>query len=124
MTSTERSAPWTRRRATLTPRQLQILSLQCEGLNGPAIAKRLGITVGTIHITCGAARRRVGVETHEELVELAYSRGWLPIRPRSPGEDEVAYLKQVYVPFFAMAKNLQADFDRIVSKHEAPDVAS
>ena len=119
MTNTDRGAPPPRHRTTLTPRQLEILAMQCEGLNGPAIAKRLGVTVGTIHITCGAARRRVGVQTHNELVEHAYSQGWLPIRPRTPGEDEVAYLNQMYVPFFAMVKNLQADFDRIVRKHEA-----
>ena len=45
----------------LSPRELEVLALVCEGLPNKQIARRLGIAEHTVKIHLGNAFRRIGV---------------------------------------------------------------
>lgn len=67
--------PGSLRLRTLTPDELQVVSLAAEGLSDKAIADELGQPEGTVATRLGRARRRLGLRTRVELVRLARMLG-------------------------------------------------
>jgi DNA-binding CsgD family transcriptional regulator len=59
---------WTSPPARLTPRQLEVLALLCEGLPNKIIARRLNIATGTVKIHVGCILRELGVATRLQAV--------------------------------------------------------
>ncbi|EAV41041.1 transcriptional regulator, LuxR family protein [Stappia aggregata IAM 12614] len=59
-------------RASLTPRELECLSLIASGLRVKAIAAELGIQPVTVELHLGNARKKLGAATREHAVALAF----------------------------------------------------
>jgi DNA-binding CsgD family transcriptional regulator len=57
--------------ARLTPRQLEVLALLCEGLPNKLIARRLNIATGTVKIHVSGILRELGVATRMQAVLAA-----------------------------------------------------
>jgi len=57
--------------ACLTPRQLEVLALLCEGLPNKLIARRLDIATGTVKIHVSCILRELGVATRLQAVVAA-----------------------------------------------------
>lgn len=58
-------------RASLTPRELEVLILLGRGLTYHAVAERLGVSVNTVASHRTNIMRKLGIETKEQLVEFA-----------------------------------------------------
>lgn len=52
----------------LSRRQKQVLNLMCEGLTNKFIAKRLGISPGTVKVHAGLVFRRMGVANRAQAI--------------------------------------------------------
>ena len=52
-----------------------MLGLLAHGLDGPAIAERLGLSAETVRSYAGSARAKTGAKTRTEAVALALVRG-------------------------------------------------
>ena len=61
----------------LTPRQLEVLSLLCEGLPNKLICRRLNIAVGTVKVHIGVILRELGVTSRLQAVVAAHRCGLL-----------------------------------------------
>ena len=72
VTSDHRTAP----SVHLTPRQLEVLSLLCEGLPNKLICRQLNIATGTVKVHIGVILRELGVTSRLQAV-VAASR-WGP----------------------------------------------
>jgi DNA-binding NarL/FixJ family response regulator len=59
----------------LTPRELEVLSLLCEGLPNKLIGRRLDISAGTVKIHVGRILSELGVSSRLQAVVEAYRRG-------------------------------------------------
>jgi DNA-binding CsgD family transcriptional regulator len=59
----------------LTPRQLEVVALLCDGLTERAAAECLGIKEGTVNDHVAHAKERLGAKTTEELVSIAIREG-------------------------------------------------
>lgn len=59
----------------LTPRQLEVLALLCEGLPNKLICRRLTISAGTTKAHIGAVLRELGVGSRLQAVIEAKRRG-------------------------------------------------
>ena len=59
----------------LTPRQLEVLALLCEGLPNKLICRRLAISAGTTKAHIGAVLRELGVGSRLQAVIEAKRRG-------------------------------------------------
>jgi DNA-binding NarL/FixJ family response regulator len=59
----------------LTPRELQVLQLICNGLSNRAIAARLGLSVNTIAVHRANIMNALGVHKTAELVSYALKNG-------------------------------------------------
>ena len=59
----------------LTPRQLEVLSLLCEGLPNKLICRRLNISPGTVKVHIGSIFRELGVSSRLQAVILARRSG-------------------------------------------------
>ena len=59
----------------LTPRQLEVLSLLCEGLPNKLICRRLNIAAGTVKVHMGVILRELGVTSRLQAVVAASRRG-------------------------------------------------
>jgi PAS domain S-box-containing protein len=59
----------------LSYRERQVLGLLARGLDGPAIAERLGLAQETVRSYAGSAREKIGAKTRTEAVALALARG-------------------------------------------------
>src|SRR4029453_18730581 len=57
--------------ASLTPRQLQVLPLLCQGLSNKLISQRLKITHGTVKVHMAAILRELGVSNRVQAVMAA-----------------------------------------------------
>ena len=57
--------------ARLTPRQLEVLALLCEGLPNKLIARRLDIATGTVKIHVSCILRELGVATRMQAMLAA-----------------------------------------------------
>ena len=58
-------------RARLTPRQLEVLELLCEGLSNKLICQRLSISSGTVKVHIGGILRELGVSSRLQAVVSA-----------------------------------------------------
>lgn len=65
---------------TLTPRQLEILRMQAEGLTNRQIAQRLWIAENTMKSHVKAMRKKLESATSAQAVAVAYERGILVSR--------------------------------------------
>ena len=61
----------------LTPRQLEVLSLLCEGLPNKLIARQLNISGATVKVHVGCILRELGVSTRLQAVVAAPRLGLL-----------------------------------------------
>ena len=61
----------------LTPREIEVLQLLAEGLDGTAIAKTLGISPGTVRTHVEHMRVSLGCRTRAGLVSKGYRLGYL-----------------------------------------------
>ena len=59
----------------LTPRQLEVLSLLCEGLPNKLICRQLNIAAGTVKVHIGVILRELGVTSRLQAVVAASRRG-------------------------------------------------
>jgi DNA-binding NarL/FixJ family response regulator len=61
----------------LTPRELEVLALLCEGLPNKVICRRLDISSGTVKVHIGNILRELGVASRLQAVIAAYRHGLL-----------------------------------------------
>ncbi|MFB4300372.1 response regulator transcription factor [Actinomadura sp. NTSP31] len=61
----------------LSDRELDVLRLAALGLPAAAIARRAGLTAGTVRNYLSAAQAKLGVRNRAEAVALAERHGWL-----------------------------------------------
>ncbi|HKA40738.1 MAG TPA: LuxR C-terminal-related transcriptional regulator [Burkholderiales bacterium] len=61
----------------LTPRQLQVLALLCEGLPNKLICRKLNIATGTVKVHIGCILRELGVSSRLQAVVAARRSGLL-----------------------------------------------
>ena len=61
----------------LTPRQLEIVTLLCDGLTAVEIAAKLGIKDGTVEMHRGAAMLRLKAKNIAMLVRAAIRHGFV-----------------------------------------------
>jgi len=61
--------------ANLTPRQLEVLALLCEGLPNKLICRRLNIATGTVKVHISCILRELGVASRLQAVVAAGSLG-------------------------------------------------
>ena len=61
----------------LTPRQLEVLALLCEGLPNKMICRRLNICTGTVKVHIGSILRELGVSSRLQAVVAAHRCGLL-----------------------------------------------
>jgi DNA-binding NarL/FixJ family response regulator len=62
-------------RATLTPRELEVLELVSEGLAGHQIAARLGVSPATVKTHCAHIYSKLGVSGRAAAVARALREG-------------------------------------------------
>ena len=62
--------------AYLTPRQIEVLSLLCEGLPNKLICRRLNIATGTVKVHISCILRELGVTSRLQAVVAARSLGF------------------------------------------------
>ncbi|MCA9489953.1 MAG: response regulator transcription factor [Myxococcales bacterium] len=61
----------------LTPREVEVLALVADGLTGPQIAERTGLSRSTVNTHVEHAREKLGARTRTEAVAVAVRRGLL-----------------------------------------------
>ena len=79
-----------RQRQMLTPRELEVLALLCEGLPNKLIERRLGIGAGTVKCHVANILSKLGVASRLQAVIEAHRRGLLTNRDaeRDDHDDE------------------------------------
>lgn len=77
MTAPATAAP----QARLTSRQRQVLQLVAAGLNGPAIAAELDISIATVKFHLRDLRAALGARTSAHAVAIAFHRRLLVVHP-------------------------------------------
>src|SRR5688572_1680988 len=60
--------------ASLTPRQLEVLALLCEGLPNKLICRRLNIATGTVKVHISGIFRELGVTSRLQAVVVSQAR--------------------------------------------------
>ena len=70
-----RDAPLAGERSRLTPRELQVLQLICDGLSNRAIAAKLDLSINTVAVHRANIRNALGVHKTAELVVSAIQHG-------------------------------------------------
>jgi DNA-binding NarL/FixJ family response regulator len=70
-----RSAPLAGERSRLTPRELQVLQLICDGLSNRAIAAKLDLSINTVAVHRANIMNALGVHKTAELVVYAIQHG-------------------------------------------------
>lgn len=88
-------APITRPDYGLTSREMEVLTLALQGLNGPRIAEQLGLQHGTIHSHMKKVHRKLGVHNRAAVVSVALSRGLVdsPLKIQAPATSFDHYRK-------------------------------
>jgi DNA-binding NarL/FixJ family response regulator len=80
-----KNEPWDRASpdaaARLSPRQLEVLRLLCQGLTNAMIGARLGISVHTVGAHRASMMRALGIHRTTELVAFAIRQGLVRDRP-------------------------------------------
>ncbi|MGK8488122.1 LuxR C-terminal-related transcriptional regulator [Nocardia asiatica] len=69
----------------LSEREATVLELLANGMTNPSIAAHLGLSVGAIGAYRQKLKRKLGVSTHEALLEAARRRGIEIVAPEEPG---------------------------------------
>ena len=69
----------------LTTRQLEVLSLLCEGLPNKLICRQLNIATGTVKVHIGCILRELGVSSRLQAVVAARRNGLVRESSRTPG---------------------------------------
>jgi len=72
----------------LTPRQLEVLALLCEGLPNKLICRRLNISAGTVKAHISSILRELGVASRLQAVVAARRRGLIEHRLEHNGEGD------------------------------------
>ncbi|MGK8502570.1 alpha/beta fold hydrolase [Nocardia asiatica] len=72
----------------LSEREATVLELLANGMTNPSIAAHLGLSVGAIGAYRQKLKRKLGVSTHEALLEAARRRGIEIVAPEEPGVPE------------------------------------
>ena len=67
----------------LTARQRQILTLLSEGCTNKEVARRLGVSAGTVKVHVSQILRALGVENRTQAAAAALS--WIRSHPESAG---------------------------------------
>lgn len=80
--ASERSRPW-----RPTERQLQVVRNRLSGMSAARSAEALGIKRGTVHATVDQMKKRAGIGTFEELVDMLVEWGLID-RPSGDREEE------------------------------------
>jgi DNA-binding NarL/FixJ family response regulator len=70
-----RTAPLAGERSRLTPRELQVLQLICDGLSNRAIAAKLDLSINTVAVHRANIMNALGVHKTAELVVYAIQHG-------------------------------------------------
>jgi DNA-binding CsgD family transcriptional regulator len=79
-----------RQRQMLTPRELEVLALLCEGLPNKLIERRLGIGAGTVKCHVANILSKLGVASRLQAVIEAHRRGLLAAgEPESLGQSDI-----------------------------------
>lgn len=86
--------------AHLTPRQLEVLSLLCEGLPNKLICRRLNIATGTVKIHISCILRELGVTSRLQAVVSAHRCGLLG-EPALGSPDGAEYPQRAGEPAMA-----------------------
>lgn len=71
----------------LTPRQLEVLYLLCEGLPNKLICRRLNISAGTVKVHIGCVLRELGVASRLQAVVFARRSGLVSDSMQSTSVD-------------------------------------
>ena len=72
--------------AHLTPRQLEVLALLCEGLPNKLICRRLNIATGTVKVHISCILRELGVTSRLQAVLAARAGGLVGVPMGATGE--------------------------------------
>ncbi|WP_085214688.1 response regulator transcription factor [Streptomyces sp. Amel2xC10] len=64
----------------LTPRETQILSRIADGATPKAVARELGLSVGSVRNRISSVSAKLGAAGSAEAVAMAERSGWLPLR--------------------------------------------
>ncbi len=62
-----------------TKRQLELLAYLCSGCNIAKAAKKIFVAERTAYNMMGETRRRVGANSTEQLVVMAFKENWLEV---------------------------------------------
>ncbi|NQX01261.1 helix-turn-helix transcriptional regulator [bacterium] len=68
---------------TLTPREIELLQLSCQGLIYKQIGERLSISAGTVHSHIKRIYRKLQVGSREQALRRAQALGYLGDLPPS-----------------------------------------
>jgi DNA-binding NarL/FixJ family response regulator len=64
---------------SLTPRELQVLSLVADGLSNKGVAASLGVSDETVKFHLGSVFGKLGASNRTDAVRLALRRGLIPL---------------------------------------------
>jgi DNA-binding CsgD family transcriptional regulator len=78
-----------RQRQMLTPRELEVLALLCEGLPNKLIERRLGIGAGTVKCHVANILSKLDVASRLQAVIEAHRRGLVNRDADGPGQEDV-----------------------------------
>ena len=76
--------------APLSDREMDVLREAARGLPNKDIARRLGLSVRTVHTHLGNIFAKLGVGSRTEAVLLALRRGWVTLIETEPVDDSLA----------------------------------
>ena len=79
----------------LTPRQLEVLALLCQGLPNKLICRQLNISAGTVKAHISSILRELGVSSRLQAVVEASHRGLLDANCEAVGQPHSAARNQV-----------------------------
>ena len=83
--------------AKLSPRQLEVLALLCEGLSNKLIARQLSISTGTVKAHISSILRGLGVSSRLQAFVRARESGLLG-RVSASAEEQAAESMPAYPP--------------------------
>ena len=66
-------------RTSLSPREMEILELICQGTPNKEIARRLGISYQTVKNHVTSVLHKLGVSDRTQAVLYAFKHGWFPL---------------------------------------------
>lgn len=68
----------------LTPREIDVVQLLCDGLKNQQIADELGVSHRTVHAHVASAMNKTGTRSRTQLAVLALRRGIVPLHVAAP----------------------------------------